>query len=160
MIRSIVFDIKAVVSDVANPVFLPNIFELLLRLRSCNLRLAVCSDELTQANLDLILMQTQIRHFFDYKFGTDNVEYDLYEYAIDFMGFHPLECLIFSSSHIDLDELKTNCISFPSNKVKTIEELTFSYFEEELQVLRIKGGVIEILDGINDINASNEFELI
>lgn len=156
MIKSIIFDINTVTKDTSNPVFLPNIFELLLRLKSCNLRLAVCSDELSVNQLSLILMQTQIKHFFDYKFGVDNCEYDIFEYAVDFMNFHPLECLIVSSYKEDLEDLKTNYIELPNQKITTIENFTFDYIEQELEVIRIKGGVIEILDGISEINSSSK----
>lgn len=152
LIRSIIFNINSLIEDISNPVFCANTYETLLKLKACNLRVLVCSEELTFNELTVKLMQTQLKYFFDYYFAKDSVEYEIHEFAIDYVNLHVKESLLIApETYEDLAE-SIMCEFLPCNSPK---DLSFSLIEDEINVIKIKYGVIETLENLISTNSTS-----
>lgn len=157
MLKGLIFGLDQVLvdSNQANPSPDREKYEMLMKLKACSLRLAVCAPQ-PKKTLDTLLMKTQIKNFFDLTLGIDHLPHistkaELYLECLDILGLDIKECLIVETEDACLELEDFNTLSLAN-----LSELNYSLITDMIKIQKISNSVIEILEGIGQIAAGSE----
>ncbi len=156
MIKGIIFGLEGILVDSNLPDKVSPSrakYEMLMKLRACELRLAVCS--LAPNNTaGLLLLKSQLRHFFHVIMCNQGLDLmkpspEMYNRAIDLTRLPADQCVIVESGEENVAAAEaTGAHVLP---VASFDEVTFELFEQFFEIRRISGGVIEVLEGLSQL---------
>ena len=128
-------------------------YQMMLKLLACDMKMSVCS-QFDRDEVGVMLLKSQLAHFFSSSYCRQDVleplpHPELYLRAIDKMGVAPEDTVVIESSEEAL--MAAEQLGAHTLALKPSEKLSGEIIEHFFEIQRIAGGVIEILEGIAEL---------
>ncbi len=128
-------------------------YQMMLKLLACDMKMSVCS-QFDRDEVGVMLLKSQLTHFFSTSYCREDVieplpHPELYLRAIEKMGIPPEDTVVIESSDEAL--MAAEQLGAHTLALKPSEKLSGEIIEHFFEIQRIAGGVIEILEGIAEL---------